>query len=202
MVNHKFASPELPTSVKASAPADLRFEPIAIAAVARTYSFPEVFESQSAFVWRVAARLGISESDLPDVCQEIFVVVHRMLPTFEGRCSLTTWLYSICLRVVSTHRRQVLRRREMSVDALPELAMPSPQLAYLEAREFRDRLDAVLYALPREQRDIFILYELEELSVPEAAAIIGCPVQTAYSRLHAARRAVLATLSSEKGRVP
>jgi RNA polymerase sigma-70 factor, ECF subfamily len=194
MVNHKFASPELPTSVDAAA-TELAFDPPA----PPTYSFAEVFEEHSSFVWRVAARLGTSQSDLPDVCQEIFVVVHRMLPTFEGRCSLTTWLYSICLRVASTHRRNVLRRREQAVDALPEPGVPSPQLAYLEAREFREQLDAVLYALPREQRDIFILYELEELSVPEAAVIIGCPVQTAYSRLHAARRAVLAAFGSEGG---
>jgi RNA polymerase sigma-70 factor (ECF subfamily) len=199
MVNHKFAPPKLLTSVQATAAAtDFGFGERALAPfVAPT--FPEVFEAQSAFVWKVAARLGTREADLPDVCQEIFVVVHRMLPTFEGRCSLTTWLYSICLRVVSTHRRKVQRRRETPSDELPETSMPSQQIAYLEAREFRDRLDAVLDSLPREQRDIFVLYELEELSVPEAAAVLGCPVQTAYSRLHAARRAVLASFGSDEG---
>jgi RNA polymerase sigma-70 factor (ECF subfamily) len=166
---------------------------------AQTYAFAEVFETYSRFVWKTAARLGTKEDDLPDVCQEIFVVVHRMLASFEGRSSLTTWLYSICLRTVSNHRRRALRRLEQPAGDLPEPATPSRQLEYLEARQFRDRLDVVLFTLPDEQREVFTLYELEELSMADVAAIVRCPVQTAYSRLHAARRAVLAAFGASGG---
>jgi RNA polymerase sigma-70 factor, ECF subfamily len=155
-----------------------------------------LFESQASFVWRVLARLNIPAADLPDVSQEVFLSVHRLLPTFERRCSVTTWLYGICVRVASTHRRRLLRRREQLTSAPPEGssgAVLSADLAFE-----RGRLERVLFQLPDEQAHVFILYELEELTMPEVAAALGYPLQTAYSRLYAARKAVLAAFDDDK----
>lgn len=181
-------------------PREVQLEASEQAAAEAPPSFAELFEAHARFAWRVSARLGVAEADLPDVCQEVFVAVHRMLPAFERRSSITTWIYAICVRTASRYRRKAHRRREEAHGTLPERGAASDPLNALELREFRDKLGAVLDDLPSGQRDVFILYELEELTVPEAAAIVGCPVQTAYSRLHAAREAVVNAFRS-KGRL-
>jgi RNA polymerase sigma-70 factor (ECF subfamily) len=156
-----------------------------------------LFDTQARFVWRVLSRLGIPSADLPDVSQEVFLSAHRMLPTFEQRCAVTTWLYGISVRVAATHRRRLLRRRE-EVTAEPPEATLAVTALNAEAAVQRERLERVLYALPEEQASVFILYELEELSMPEVAAALGYPLQTAYSRLYAARKAVLAAFAERK----
>ena len=72
-----------------------------------------IFREHAPFVWRVVRRLGVAESDTADVCQEVFVVIHRRLAEFEGRSSVRTWVYGICVRAVSDYWRRVLRRREI-----------------------------------------------------------------------------------------
>src|SRR5260221_5531739 len=80
-----------------------------------TASFAELFERTAPFVWRMLRRFGVRESDLPDVCQEVFVVVHRRLPDFDrGKASLRTWIYGICLRTASQYRRRAPQLREVS----------------------------------------------------------------------------------------
>lgn len=160
-------------------------------------TFERLFETQARFVWRVLARLGIPEADLPDVSQDVFLSAHRMLPTFEQRCAVTTWLYGICIRVASTHRRSLGRRREQVI-AEPSEGSPSSAWHSAEVAVHRERLERVLYSLPEEQAHVFVLYELEELSMSEVAAALGSPLQTAYSRLYAARKAVLIAFDERK----
>ncbi len=63
----------------------------------------------------VCATLGVAEADIEDVCQEVFITVHRKLSEFEGRSALRTWLYGISLRVASDYRRRAYVRRERAV---------------------------------------------------------------------------------------
>ena len=81
----------------------------------------------------------------------------------------------------------------------PEPGTPTSLLPSAEAAVYRERLERALYALPEPQASVFILYELEELTMPEVAAALGYPLQTAYSRLYAARKAVLAAFGERKG---
>jgi RNA polymerase sigma-70 factor (ECF subfamily) len=153
-------------------------------------SFDEVFENCSGFVWSVLAKLGVPSADVPDVCQDVFIVVHRRLPDFDGRTALRSWIYGICVRTASDYRRRMRGRKEQPMDLFPEPAVPAPQDEELERRRARALLEAVLDDLGEEKRAVFVLYELEELTMGEVAAALGCPLQTAYSRLYAARTAV------------
>jgi len=149
-----------------------------------------LFREYGAFAWRVLRRLGVAEGDVDDVCQEVFVTVHRRLPTFEGRSSPRTWLYGICVRTASEHRRRAVHRREV-VDGSPQGPDLGPTQEDAAAlREARVMLDRILEGLDDDKRAVFVLYEIEELPMAEVAAAVGCPLQTAYSRLHAARRDV------------
>jgi RNA polymerase sigma-70 factor (ECF subfamily) len=157
-------------------------------------TFEQVFTGNAPFVWRALKRLGVREADVEDVCQEVFLVVHRQLPGFEARSSIRTWLYGICLRAASSYRRRPHRTREEIASTPPEESIPAPQDDDLERKRALARLDVALDELDDDKRAVFVLYELEQLSMAEIAEATGCPVQTAYSRLHAARRLVQASL--------
>ena len=61
----------------------------------------EVYEQHADFVWRTVRRLGVEPVQADDLCQEIFLVVQRRLPDFDGsRAALTSWLFGICQRVL------------------------------------------------------------------------------------------------------
>jgi RNA polymerase sigma-70 factor (ECF subfamily) len=146
-----------------------------------------LFREHGPFVWRSLRRIGMSESDADDLTQEVFVIVFRRFHEFEQRSSLRTWLYGIAARVALAHRRRAQTQREIPTEAPPELAAsdaPDQQLADHEARRMLDR---ALDTLDDDKRAVFVLYEIEELSMAEIAEALECPVQTAYSRLHAAR---------------
>jgi RNA polymerase sigma-70 factor (ECF subfamily) len=156
--------------------------------------FERVFQEHAPYVWRVLRRLGVAEADADDVCQDVFIVVHRRLGTFRTG-ALRTWLYGICLRVASEHRRRPYRRREVVVDAVPDAGMDAPQEQEVERRRALERLDRALDLLDDDKRAVFVLFELEQLSMVEVAEAAGCPLQTAYSRLYAARKMVEAALA-------
>lgn len=163
--------------------------------------FQAVFVEHGAFVWRVLTRLGVPDRDAPDVCQEVFLIVHRRLSEFDpDRGSLRTWLYGICLKVASTHRRRNPTRRDAPEELLRDLPAAAQPDLDLEARRAWQRLSLVLDEMDTAKREVFVLYELEALSMNEIAAILSCPLQTAYARLHAARRRVLSAFQDEETR--
>jgi RNA polymerase sigma-70 factor (ECF subfamily) len=156
-------------------------------------AFAEVFQAHAPYVWRALRRLGVAEADADDVCQEVFIVVHRKLGALSGG-SLRTWLYAICLRVASEHRRRPYLRREDVVEAPPDTGVDASQEEELERRRALRRLDAALDRLDDDKRAVFVLFELERMPMAEVAEAAGCPLQTAYSRLYAARKIVEAAL--------
>ncbi|MDB4933116.1 MAG: polymerase sigma factor RpoE [Labilithrix sp.] len=153
-------------------------------------SLAEIFREHAPFVWRGLRRLGVPEADVEDVCQEVFVVVHRKLGDFEGRSSLRTWIYGIAARTASDYRRSGRVRREVVTDAPPDVAHEAGQHDALALKQARATLDRILDELDDDKRSVFVLYEIEELTMAEVADALGCPLQTAYSRLHAARKVV------------
>lgn len=152
----------------------------------------QVFDEHARYVWRVLRHLGVPDAELDDLCQEVFLVVHRQLPSFEGRSKLSTWLYGICVRTASDYRQRArVRYERASADAGASLVAASglePE-AHVGAKHELLRL---LATLDDDKRTVLVLYEIEGLGMNEVAEIVGCPVQTAYSRLHAARAQLLA----------
>ncbi len=161
----------------------------------------QVFDEHARYIWRALRHLGIPEADVADVCQEVFLTVHRRLPSFEGRSSLRTWLYGICIRVASEHRRRPYVRNERPASQPPsdpsEPAAPDPE----QALSRRATLEHLLGVLDDDKRRVVVLYEIEGFSMREVAEIVACPLQTAYSRLHAAREQMLAASRDDIAKV-
>jgi RNA polymerase sigma-70 factor (ECF subfamily) len=151
----------------------------------------QVYHDHAEFVWACLQRFGIRDRDLDDALQEVFVVVHQRLASFRGEARMTTWLYSICLRVAQAHRRRGYVRRELSVDrftddTLHDLATPEDELAL---RQRRHVLGAILDELDLEKRALLVMFEIDELPCEDIAALLAVPLGTVYSRLHGARKA-------------
>jgi RNA polymerase sigma-70 factor (ECF subfamily) len=128
----------------------------------------------------------------------VFVVVHRKLDSFEGRSSIRTWVYGICIRTASDYRRRAHVRREQAVDEVPSPTLEANQEDEVERARYRKRLLELLAELDEEKRQVFVLYEIEELEMKEIAEVMGTPLQTAYSRLRAARQILARALSEPK----
>ena len=150
-------------------------------------SFDEVYAAHVAFVWRVLRTFGLSEAQLEDAVQDVFLVVHRRLPEWEGRAAMTTWLFAIARRVAAAHRRRASgARTEALVD---EPAGGDDTFAAMSRAQAAATVFGILQQLDEDKRIVFALVELEQLSVPEVARMLDLNLNTAYSRLRLARHA-------------
>ena len=160
----------------------------------------ELYHAHFDFVWRSARRLGVADGAVDDVVQEVFLVAHRRIASFEGRSSPKSWLFGILVRVASDHRRR--QRRKGGLAPLPE-ALPdeSRSPAKLTAERERVRLlHRLLDSLDEDKRAVFVLAELEQMTAPEIAEALGVKLNTVYSRLRAARKAFDAALARHRAR--
>ncbi|HEX7508700.1 MAG TPA: sigma-70 family RNA polymerase sigma factor [Polyangia bacterium] len=160
--------------------------------------FRGFYDEHVALVWRALFRLGVPKADLPDAVQEVFLVAYRKLPEFEGRSKSSTWLVGICFRVASDRRRLAHVRREVGdANALLGCGDDRPGADQLmEQQERAQVLDEILALLRPEQREVFVMFELEDLSGKEIAAIVGAPIKTVFSRLRLARAAFTTVLET------
>ena len=156
-----------------------------------------IHEQYADFVWRMLQRMGVRDADIEDQLQEVFVVVHHRLHTFDGTARMTTWLFGICTRVAASYRRRAHRRREQVVAEVPEGRMHDeggPEHEVM-AHQARTRLMAILDLMDLEKRAIFVMFELDEIPCEAIAEILGVPLGTVHSRLHAARKDFQAALT-------
>jgi RNA polymerase sigma-70 factor, ECF subfamily len=150
-----------------------------------------VAELGARFVPQTLRYLGVPEGALLDAAQDVLVIALRRLDDFEGRSSLKTWLYGICVRVAHDYRRRDRGNRELLVEQMPELTSPAEQESAVEQGEWRRTLGGLLDQLDESQRAAFVLFEIQRLSMKEVADALGCPLPTAYFRHKSARTRVL-----------
>jgi RNA polymerase sigma-70 factor (ECF subfamily) len=159
-------------------------------------SFDALYEETFEFVYRNARRLGVNEAAIDDVVQEVFMIVHRRLGEFDPASgSPRAWVYGILANTVRGYRRTFrrklapLRATETEDELGPASSRSSPEQRATR-RQDTELLLGMLAELPAEQRELIVLGELEQLSVPEICACIGGNPNTVYSRLRAAREAL------------
>jgi RNA polymerase sigma-70 factor (ECF subfamily) len=149
-----------------------------------------IYREHGRFVWLSLQRLGIHPSDLDDIAQDVFMIVHRRLDTFDRRARVSTWLFGICMRVAANYRRRRRWTREVLSGGLED-ERPSALAAaddILVRREQRELAERALNRLEVAKRATFVMFEIESLSCNEIAELMNVPVGTVYSRLHSARR--------------
>lgn len=138
-------------------------------------------------VWRTLRRLGVAATEMDDCAQQVFWVASRKLSSIAAG-SEQAFLVGTAVRVAADARRSRGRRREVPTDDAIQRVDPGPQPDELaEQKRMRALLDEVLAAMPMDQRSVFVMFELEELSTQEIAKILEIPAGTVASRLRRAR---------------
>jgi RNA polymerase sigma-70 factor (ECF subfamily) len=146
-----------------------------------------IYETHHAFVWRSLARLGVWPARLDDAVHDVFMVVARRLPEYEGRATMKTWLFAIAMRVAQAARRDAAREQR-GRDRLQAVG-PAEHLPHDDADAAR-MLHALLERLDDDQRAVFIMAELEGMTANEIAMATATKPATVYSRLRLAREAL------------
>jgi RNA polymerase sigma-70 factor, ECF subfamily len=138
------------------------------------------------FLWRTLHFLGVPSASVEDAVQRVLCVVARRLDDIAPEAEMS-FLFATAARVASETRRAARRHPcvPCDVDALVAAA-PSPEqlVQELQAQEV---LRQVLDAMPFELRVVFVMFEIEELTLAQVASIVGIPVGTVSSRLRRAR---------------
>jgi RNA polymerase sigma-70 factor, ECF subfamily len=150
-------------------------------------AFDEVYDRHFAYVHRAMRHLGVSDAALDDAVQDAFVVVHQKLAEFDGRHLITTWLYAIVIRVARRYRKS--QASAHAFDSEQELESPHVLDDDLEVRRKLLIAEQALASLHKDKREVFVLGEIEQMSVVEIAKVLGEPVDTIYSRLRVAKEA-------------
>jgi RNA polymerase sigma-70 factor (ECF subfamily) len=143
------------------------------------------------YVRRRLAELGVREADLPDLCHEVFLVVHGKGEVVPSIDRLDLWLREICRRVAAGYRRRAGNRLEVlgcDVTNRPDHATEAAEEA-----DFRSRISLLRWALNHlddESRDLLALHDAGQMSISELARLVAHDRKTVRGRLERARQRV------------
>lgn len=150
--------------------------------------FESIYATYFDFAWRCLRSLGVAPASLDDAAQEVFMVVLRRQTELRAVFNVRSWLYTIVRNVASNQRRRQKRRSTEALSSHPDLPSHAPNPhRHAESQELASFADAFLAELDESKQHLFVLAMLEEISVPEVAAMLEIPINTAYSRLRTVR---------------
>ena len=150
----------------------------------------ELFQHTSDDVRRILFRLAGPVADFEDLVQQVYLAVFASIDGFRGESSFSTWLFSVCLHVVRKRSRS--RGRWLRLRARLAANPPAPAAdarAEVDQAERARRVWHTLDSLSVRQREVLVMYEMEGMTGPQIAEILGIPQATVWTRLHHARRA-------------
>lgn len=154
-----------------------------------------VLASVAPAIHRFGLRMCRNVHDAEDVLQDTLINVVGHLGEFEGRSSLSSWVFSLTRSACARKRRGLKNRPPVSdahIEREPDLA-PSPE-AHASNQELASALSGALDGLSDDHREVIQLRDVEGLSAPDAASSLGISVEAVKSRLHRAREALRAAL--------
>jgi RNA polymerase sigma-70 factor, ECF subfamily len=162
-----------------------------------THEFHDLIRPYERSVYVMALSLLHNEADAEDAAQEAFLKAFRNLAHFRGEAKFSTWLISITLNEARSRLRSGKTMKMESLDEPPEgQGHVTPALLRdwreipseaLERQEVRSLLQQAVTDLPLIYREVFLLRDVEEMSVNESADALGITVASVKVRLHRAR---------------
>lgn len=173
--------------------------------------FAQLVEMYSPMIYRLGLKMLNNNQDAEDILQETFIKAYRHISDFDGRSSISTWLY----RIATNEALMLIRRKrpeEISFEApspnQDELQEPLqivdwcclPEEEFLSA-EGRARLDQAVDQLPASMKVVFILRDLEGLSTKETAQVLDISETAVKTRLSRARLRLREELSAYFGKL-
>lgn len=164
----------------------------------------DVFEEHADHVGHSLRRLGVRPADVPDLVQEVFIVVHRILPDYDPERPMWPWLFGVVYRTAAAYRRKAYREVLDDGTMTAERADSTKNVEEAMQRgQDRELVIAALQEVELGRRAVFVMADIDGVAVPEIARALGLGLNTTYSRLRLARedfRAAAQRLLLQRGR--
>lgn len=157
-------------------------------------AFSMIVDQYQARIYGFVRRMLRNTEDAEDVAQEVLIKAFENFDRFDGRASLSTWLFKIASNLCIDRARKKGRRPELvsfepaNGEAITDLADVrwDPQMSAVTT-EMEEAIEDALGQLSDKLRSVLLLHDLEELSYEEISKAVGIPVGTVKSRLFLAR---------------
>lgn len=161
-------------------------------------AFRSIMEQNNRRLYRLARTVLKDDGEAEEVVQETYLRAFAALPTFRGEASLSTWLTRIALNEALGRKRKARTQVELGmVDAMqeksgqiivfPTMNSDNPERD-IARREIRKLIEHAIESLPESFRLVFVLRDVEEMSIEETARLLAIRPETVKTRLHRARR--------------
>jgi RNA polymerase sigma-70 factor, ECF subfamily len=139
------------------------------------------------FVTRVLDKAGVPQSELDDAIQRTFITVTRRLDDVHAGAE-KSFVFQVAVNVAAHARRNLARRREVCSDQLDDVVVAFTTPEHIaERKQLRKVIDEIVDSMAESLRSVFMLHQLEAMSMAEIAELLGVPVGTVASRLRRAR---------------
>lgn len=168
----------------------------------RTPSIEELYEERFAYVCHLLRRFGVPERHVEDVAQEVFITVHRRLPTYDATRPLLPWLCGVALHVAKDHQRLARHHREvlMDHDGHDEVdEAPDPE-QLTGAEQQRRLVHTFMQTLDIDRRAVLSMHDIDGMPMTDIASALGIEASTGYKRLETARRDMKAAAARHAAR--
>ena len=158
----------------------------------------EAFQAELDYLYQTLEWLGASSSEVEDLAQEVFLVLHRSWDEYDVSRPLRPFLFGIAFRIVSAHRRRRAKERPMTHTDFEDRA-PWPDRA-LQAKQDRALLLIALDRIPLPRRGVLVMHDIDDIPATEVASAFSIPLFTVYSRLRKARKELQVARAGAKTR--
>ena len=151
----------------------------------------KVYKKSAPFIGRVIRRYTGEGPHVDDIIQETFIVAFKKRFEYDKNlAAIDTWLYSIASNLCKMHLRSKKRFNLFKGKLSKEKFQQEPVVPdkNYEKKEAIIMVRNILQKLPFKQREVFVLFELEDRDCNEISAMINIPVGTVWTRLHHARK--------------
>ncbi len=159
-----------------------------------------LYNEHASFIGRVILRLSGDGNHVDDLLQETFIIAFQKREHFDpSRAAAKTWLYGIASNLCKRHRRGLGRFHRLKSRVAQETVATPPRQpdGELERKQDVERVQSAIQRLAFKQREVFVLFEIENLGGREIAELLHIPVGTVWTRLHGARHRFRETLERQ-----
>jgi len=161
-----------------------------------TKAFEELMKRTQTNIYNLGLRLLGNKEDAADLMQETYIKAYENLNRFEGRSSFSTWLYRIATNNALMKLRKE-KKKKVSIDELKKIGDKSYRIeisdwsenpsSYFKSAELKEVLQKAIDSLPPKYKSVFILHDIEGLSLAEVAQILSLSVPAVKTRVHRSR---------------
>lgn len=148
----------------------------------------DVFDEHVDHVGNSLKRLGVREADVPDLVQDVFLVMHQILPDYDSARPMWPWIFGVVYRVAAAYRRKA--NREVLDDgslAAQRIDSSANLDEFVRQSEDRELVLAALQHVELHRRAVLVMADIDDIPVPQISEALDIGLNTAYSRLRLAR---------------